>query len=157
VILKQLHDELDAAVFDAYGWPADLTDEQLLERLVKLNAERAEEERRGLIRWLRLEFQNPAGTHDATQSDLDVGTDDEAVAPTSLPGWPKKLSEQVPALRDLVGKGGAWTAAQAAAAFKGATPEDVEEVLDSLAALGLLVTWVDSDVRQWRASVRAAA
>ena len=33
-ILKQLHDELDAAVFDAYGWPRDLTDEQILERLV---------------------------------------------------------------------------------------------------------------------------
>jgi hypothetical protein len=28
--LKQIHDELDAAVFDAYGWPSDRTDEQTL-------------------------------------------------------------------------------------------------------------------------------
>ena len=59
-VLKQLHDELDAAVFDAYGWPVTLTDEEILERLVALNAERAAEEQRGLIRWLRPEFQNPA-------------------------------------------------------------------------------------------------
>ena len=58
-VLKQIHDDLDAAVFDAYGWPHDLTDEQILERLVALNAERAAEEKRGLIRWLRPEFQEP--------------------------------------------------------------------------------------------------
>jgi len=28
----------------AYGWPADLTDEQILERLLALNLERAAEE-----------------------------------------------------------------------------------------------------------------
>ncbi|MDX9710756.1 MAG: hypothetical protein RBT64_14525, partial [Trichloromonas sp.] len=33
-ILKQLHDELDAAVAEAYGWPVDLADEALLEKLV---------------------------------------------------------------------------------------------------------------------------
>src|SRR5690606_21265716 len=60
-VLKQIHDDLDAAVFDAYGWPHGLTDEQILERLVALNAERAAEEARGLVRWLRPEFQNPAG------------------------------------------------------------------------------------------------
>jgi len=36
-VLKQLHDDLDAAVFDAYGWPRDLSDEQILQRLVDLN------------------------------------------------------------------------------------------------------------------------
>ena len=49
-ILKQIHDDLDAAVFDAYGWPATLTDDEILERLVALNHERAEEEKRGLVR-----------------------------------------------------------------------------------------------------------
>lgn len=34
-------------------------DEAVLERLVALNAERAAEEARGLIRWLRPEYQNP--------------------------------------------------------------------------------------------------
>ena len=33
-VLRQIHDELDTAVADAYGWPVDLTDEQILERLV---------------------------------------------------------------------------------------------------------------------------
>jgi hypothetical protein len=32
---------LDAAVFAAYGWPADLTDEGILEKLLALNLERA--------------------------------------------------------------------------------------------------------------------
>jgi len=38
------HKKLDAAVAAAYGWPADLTDEQILERLLALNLERAAEE-----------------------------------------------------------------------------------------------------------------
>ena len=38
------HKKLDAAVAAAYGWPADLSDEQILERLLALNLERAEEE-----------------------------------------------------------------------------------------------------------------
>ena len=57
--LKQIHDELDIAVLDAYGWPHDITDEQILENLVALNAERAEEERNGYVRWLRPEYQAP--------------------------------------------------------------------------------------------------
>jgi len=35
------HQKLDAAVFAAYGWPIDLTNEQVLERLLRLNLERA--------------------------------------------------------------------------------------------------------------------
>jgi hypothetical protein len=33
--------KLDAAVFAAYGWPEDLIDDQILERLLELNSERA--------------------------------------------------------------------------------------------------------------------
>ncbi|HSZ57709.1 MAG TPA: hypothetical protein VK797_18750 [Tepidisphaeraceae bacterium] len=55
-VLKQIHDDLDAAVAEAYGWPADLGDEEILRRLVALNAQRAEEESRGLTRWLRPGF-----------------------------------------------------------------------------------------------------
>jgi hypothetical protein len=36
----------------------DLRDDEIL-RLLALNAERADEERRGIVRWLRPEFQNP--------------------------------------------------------------------------------------------------
>ena len=35
--------ENDEAVFAAYGWPGDLSDEEILERLLVLNLERAEE------------------------------------------------------------------------------------------------------------------
>lgn len=42
--LDLAHKKLDAAVAAAYGWPADLSDEQLLERLLALNLERAEQE-----------------------------------------------------------------------------------------------------------------
>jgi hypothetical protein len=69
-VLKQIHDELDAAVFDAYGWPHDLADDEILHRLVALNRERAAEEARGVIRWLRPEFQNPEGAKAAIQTTL---------------------------------------------------------------------------------------
>jgi type II restriction/modification system DNA methylase subunit YeeA len=39
--LAEAHRKLDEAVFAAYGWPAALTDAELLERLLKLNHERA--------------------------------------------------------------------------------------------------------------------
>ena len=39
--LANAHNALDRAVFDAYGWPHDLTDDDLLGRLLALNAERA--------------------------------------------------------------------------------------------------------------------
>ena len=39
--LDNAHAKLDAAVADAYGWPADLTDTETLERLLALNLERA--------------------------------------------------------------------------------------------------------------------
>ena len=42
--LDLAHKKLDAAVAAAYGWPADLTDEQILEKLLALNLERAVEE-----------------------------------------------------------------------------------------------------------------
>ena len=39
--LDNAHRVLDAAVADAYGWPADLADAEILERLLALNLERA--------------------------------------------------------------------------------------------------------------------
>jgi type II restriction/modification system DNA methylase subunit YeeA len=41
--LRLLHERLDRAVLDAYGWPHDLSDEAILERLLALNLERASE------------------------------------------------------------------------------------------------------------------
>jgi hypothetical protein len=39
--LALAHAALDRAVLDAYGWEHDLSDEQVLERLLALNLERA--------------------------------------------------------------------------------------------------------------------
>ena len=58
-VLRQLHDELDAAVAAAYGWDAALADADILDSLVTLNRSRADEESRGLIRYLRPAYQQP--------------------------------------------------------------------------------------------------
>ena len=39
--LDHAHKDLDAAVAAAYGWPADLSDDDILERLFKLNQDSA--------------------------------------------------------------------------------------------------------------------
>ena len=44
--LDMAHKKLDAAVSAAYGWPAGLTDDEILTRLLALNLERAAEEAR---------------------------------------------------------------------------------------------------------------
>jgi hypothetical protein len=49
-----------------------------------------------------------------------------------------------------------WTKAEVAAAFKGANKADVEEVLDSLAAPGILAAYQSRGTRRWK-STRAAA
>jgi type II restriction/modification system DNA methylase subunit YeeA len=45
--LDVAHKKLDEAVLDAYAWPHDLTDDQILERLLALNLQRGAEERGG--------------------------------------------------------------------------------------------------------------
>lgn len=69
-ILRQFHDELDAAVADAYGWAAGLSEGEILERLVQLNAKRAAEEAAGLVRWLRPAYQAPEEAKVARQGKL---------------------------------------------------------------------------------------
>ncbi len=59
LIMKEYHDKLDTEVAAAYGWPADLSDTEILARLVALNAQRAREEAGGLVRWLRPDYQIP--------------------------------------------------------------------------------------------------
>jgi type II restriction/modification system DNA methylase subunit YeeA len=40
--LQNAHQRLDSAVFAAYGWPSDISDEEILKNLLALNLERAE-------------------------------------------------------------------------------------------------------------------
>ena len=58
-ILRELHDELDEAVAEAYGWSASLGDEEILVRLVALNQHRAREEQQGVVQWLRVPSHTP--------------------------------------------------------------------------------------------------
>ena len=39
--LSKAHERLDRAVLDAYGWPTDISDEDVLENLLNLNLQRA--------------------------------------------------------------------------------------------------------------------
>lgn len=39
--LQLAPEKLDEAVLDAYGWPHELSDEEILERLLELNLQRA--------------------------------------------------------------------------------------------------------------------
>lgn len=145
-VLKEIHDELDAAVAEAYGWPADLADEEILERLVALNKERAEEERRGIVRWLRPEYQAPDSAAAAAARDEQpdmIGEQEQAPTPPPPPApkqkapWPKKLPEQVQAVRrELAAVGTGIDVDGLAGRFKGARKDRLEEVLATLAALG---------------------
>ena len=64
LILNEHHDAIDAAVAAAYGWPADLAEDDILARLVALNAQRAREEAAGHVRWLRPDYQRPRFARD---------------------------------------------------------------------------------------------
>jgi len=70
LILKERHERLDALVFEAYGWPATLSDEEILERLVALNKERSIEEKTGKVRWLRPDYQIKRFGSDAEKARL---------------------------------------------------------------------------------------
>ena len=82
-------------------------DEAILERLVALNVERAAEEARGLVRWLRPEFQHPSAQTVPSQAELPDARDDEIVVAgkiaTAKPlPWPKDAVAQVRAVADAL-------------------------------------------------------
>lgn len=158
-VLTQLHDELDAAVLEAYGW-SDLVpalvgkpggtipyseksteqaeaEEQLLLRLVDLNTERTSEEQRGIVRWLRPAFQNPGGEQ-TEQAGLEAVTTTSSKAATKgKPSWPKAIPEQVQAVRSaLAAQSAPISAEQLARSFKRARTDRVGELLDTLVSLG---------------------
>ncbi|QDW67829.1 class I SAM-dependent DNA methyltransferase [Luteimonas granuli] len=88
-------------------------EEAVLERLVALNAERAAEEARGHIRWLRPEFQNPEVAREKAPEQARFTSDDageaaEKIDESSVPlavkplPWPKDTVDQVRAVADLL-------------------------------------------------------
>ena len=136
-VLRGLHDDLDKAVCDAYGWGHDISDEGILQRLVALNHDRAEEERGGLVRWVRPEYQHPQGT---AQASLDIkgeqATKDVTAGKAKLP-FPANLAEQAKAVRNaLAARAGVVTPAQLAKSFQRARVDRIEELLQTLVLLG---------------------
>ena len=160
-VLRQLHDELDAAVAAAYGWPApstgsgpsassgpstgsgcELSDDELLARLVALNAQRAAEEAAGHIRWLRPAYQSPENL-ESRMANLESRIAPSGHAPRTMQHaasplpWPGRMADQAQAIRAaLAALPGPATAAQVAAAFAPAPVERVAELLETLVTLG---------------------
>ena len=134
-ILRDLHDQIDREVAAAYGWPADLSDDEILHRLVDLNRERAAEEARGLVRWLRPDYQNPQGRAVAAKADqgaLDIGpTESTAKTP-----WPKSMPDQIAAVRAALHDMGEATPDQIARRFHRVQSRSVQPLLEILTALG---------------------
>ena len=200
-VLRQIHDELDEAVLEAYGWgdlsdkakpcsgglrpsianeeapplapngidghrptlqdtssaadgtPRQALEQELLTRLVALNHARAAEEKRGLIRWLRPDYQNPtAAAPQPVQTTLD-GTDPDSsssnqkskinnpqssIHPSS---WPDRLPDQVAILRKLITTDPTATAEQLSVLFgrkNKKRTEQIEGILETLKGLGQL-------------------
>jgi len=161
-VLKDIHDEIDREVFAAYGWedlgkrvvgkPGATTpsphksedqeeaEEELLTRLVALNQERATEEKRGIVRWLRPDFQKPRLAHKVSgenQVEADLGE----VVSIEERKWPSDGLEQIRTLRDVLAEAEAPLPADALAnLFKGRTTSKrkrrVSQVLETLVATG---------------------
>jgi hypothetical protein len=143
-ILKQLHDELDAAVAEAYGWPPSLSTDEILTRLVALNAERAAEEANGVVRWLRPEYQNAGATKaQGKQAKLEVEDAEAAPStPATLRTWPTELPAQVTALSEVLGSLSAPASVEAIAShFEGNKSkkrlDEMVRLLETLRALGM--------------------
>jgi hypothetical protein len=160
-ILRELHDDLDRAVFAAYGW-SDLAEalvgqpgattplpdkpaaqqeaeEELLRRLVDLNTQRAIEEAQGHIRWLRPAWQHPTATTEqrpAQQESLADLETDVAPEPVAKQPWPKAMRDQVEAVRERL-TAGPRTVDQLAARFQRKPVKAVLAVLETLEAINL--------------------
>ncbi|MGN6466546.1 MAG: hypothetical protein ACTHLP_13805 [Rhizobiaceae bacterium] len=148
LILKELHETIDRLTAEAYGWPADLSDEQILERLVALNAERAKEEAAGHVRWLRPDYQIPrfAKGAAAKTGELDLGESVVAID-KGKPAWPKDRYEQPLAVEAVLAASAApLDAAALARAFKGGGKRiepRVAQALTNLARYGRVTTLPD--------------
>lgn len=136
-ILKDIHDRIDTATADAYGWPADLSDDDILHRLVDLNRERAAEEARGHIRWLRPDYQNPEGRAARDTVEQTEATLGEIAPIAAKAVWPKGMPDQISLVRETLDTlDTPVTPDQLARSFKGAKRQTVREILVSLTALG---------------------
>lgn len=138
LIIKELHDTIDRLTAQAYGWPESLSDEEILERLVALNAERAREEAAGHVRWLRPNYQIPRFGKKVAAKTGELALEDKVVAiDKGLPAFPSGPYEQPLAVEAaLLAAGRPMDATEIARAFKGrATAARVKRIGDVLSTL----------------------
>ncbi|MGP1692779.1 MAG: class I SAM-dependent DNA methyltransferase, partial [Giesbergeria sp.] len=166
-VLRELHDELDAAVLAAYGLPAGASTDDILAHLVQLNTERAQEEAQGRVRWLRPEFQNPQKTtqkqellahvNQALEADFDTEKSllkAEQSKPQQLHPWPATLPEQVRAVAEALARSPApLTLPALEQQFKGRGPwkRGLPTLLQTLEALGRAQAVTVDGGLAWRA------
>lgn len=134
-VLKKLHDDIDTEVAAAYGWPVDIHEADMLQRLVDLNHERAIEEAQGLVRWLRPEYQNPAGRigqAPGEQVEAELGI---SPTPTKTP-WPKSLPLQIAAVQATLEEMGEATPQEIARRFARGRAASIQPLLESLTIIG---------------------
>jgi hypothetical protein len=133
------------AVMDAYGFPKELTDEDVLGRLLALNKERATEEARGLVRWLRPAYQVPkfGSTKDKAELDLSgVAPGQPSIAPdggrTAFPA--DEVAQTAAVMAALAEASKAMDARSVSATFKQGQKVEakVAAVLASLARMGFV-------------------
>jgi hypothetical protein len=147
LIMKELHAKLDVAVAEAYGWPANLSDDEILAKLVALNKQRAEEEKRGLVRWLRPDYQIPRFSKSmdkqaASEEGAQVAVD---LLPATIqkPSFPSNAVEQTSAVFAALASATApLEVSEIAGQFKKtkATERQITNVLASLSRLGHVTT-----------------
>ena len=95
VILRELHDEIDRLIAEAYGWPEGLAEVEMIAALTGLNRVREVEEARGRVCWVRPAFQSdraPASPKPLDHPDLRPH---QPTGPASRrPAFPKDRYEQ---------------------------------------------------------------
>jgi hypothetical protein len=133
--LRDLHDELDALVAEAYGWEWPLEGDEILARLVALHATRIAEEAAGVIRWLRPDFQRLHFGSEREAAELEFEKQGEPEAVVRTTAWPSSTIEQIRALQALLASG-ACTVEEAARHFTGARRDIVARHLETLALMG---------------------
>ena len=138
VIIKDLHDRIDDAVFRAYRLETNLSDNQILEQLISLNEQRVAEERRGLIRWLRPAYQVERLGPLAHRADRiqSISAHTRPLSKQPFPSEPKEQAARV--LRLLRVSRTPLAASDIALSFTEGNRvlPDVEDILKSLARLG---------------------
>ena len=172
-VLKDIHDDIDRAVFEAYGW-GDLTsslvgkpgatmpsphktpeqeeaEEELLTRLVALNQERTAEERRGTVRWLRPDYQKPKLGHKVRKPEDVEQVEAQLIVPAPADGkptWPKDEMDRISIVRDMLSRAPGPVAPETlGVAFDGKNSarrtEGVEKALQTLVAAGVAQQGID--------------